>query len=291
MDVLVGGFGADAMFVGLLWGVLGGKLGGTRRMLYLAPLVAVAAGLGALTAYDRWWVLVLGISGVLAGVGMRWGWFPPLLMVPYAATFATPVSSGRHAVAYGVITGIATLYGVVLAHRFKAPESVEGQRVPMAQAVLVAIVFGAVLVGSAAIGVALGWTEPYWVPEPILILVLYLLLGRRERIQQKTIATALGATAAVLVAIAAPPQWAIALIASAAFVLALMEYKKDYTIFYSLYTFALVLALSSPGNVGTEAAHRGSEILIGIGLLVAGLALVHSLGTWLAKRYPEPVLA
>src|SRR5262245_17916262 len=29
MDVLVGGFGADAMFVGLLWGLLGGKLGGT----------------------------------------------------------------------------------------------------------------------------------------------------------------------------------------------------------------------------------------------------------------------
>jgi len=291
MDALVGGFGADAMFVGLVWGVLGGKLGGTRRMAYLAPAVGVAAGLGALTAYDWLWVVLLTVSGLIAGAGMRWGWFPPLLMVPYAATFATPVSSDRHAAAYGVIAGIATLYGVVLARRFKAPEIVEGQRVSPAKAVVVAIVFGAALAGGAAIGVALDWTEPYWVPEPILILVLYLILGRRERIQQKTIATALGAAAAVLVAIAAPPQWGITVLAAGAAVLAVMEYKKSYTISYGLYTFALVLALSSPGNVGTEAAHRGSEILIGIGILVAGLALVHSLGTRLAKRYPEPVLA
>jgi hypothetical protein len=291
MDVLVGGFAADATFLGLVYGVLGGKIGGTRRMLYLAPLVGVAAGLGALTAYDWWWVLVVGVSGLIAGAGMRWGWFLPLLMVPFAATFATPVSSGWQVVAYGVITGIGTLYGVVLARRFKAPDIVEGQRVSPARAVIVAIVFGAVLAGSSAIGVALGWTEPYWVPEPILILVLYLLLGKRERIRQKAIATALGAAAAILVAIAALPQWAITVIASGAAVVAVMEYKKSYTIFYGLYTFALVLALSSPGHVGTEAAHRGSEILIGIGLLVIGLALVHFLGTWLARHYPEPVLA
>jgi len=291
MDVLVGGFGAEAMFLGLVYGVGGAKLGGTRRMSYLAPLVGVAAGLGAVTAYDWSWVLVVALSGLVAGAGMRWGWFPPLLMVPAAATFATPVSSGRDAVAYGVIAGIATLYGVVLARRFKAPDTIEGQRASPAQAVLLAIVLGAALAGSAAIGVALGWTEPYWVPEPILVLAVYVILGRRERIRQKAAATALGAAAAVPVAIAAPPQWAIALIASAAFVLALPEYKKSYTISYGLYTFAIVLALSSPGNVGTEAAHRGSEILIGIGILVAGLALLHPLATWLAKRYPEPVLA
>jgi hypothetical protein len=291
MDVLVGGLGADAMFVGLIWGVVGGKVGGTRRMLYVAPLVGVAAGLGAVTAYDWWWVLVLAVSGVVAGAGMRWGWLPPLLMVPFAVTFATPVSSGGRAVAYGVIAGIATLYGVLLARRFKAPDIVEGQRVPPAHAVAVAILLGAALAGSAAIGVALGWTEPYWVPEPILILLLYLLLGKRERIRQKAIATALGAAAAVPVAIAAPPQWAIAVIASAASVLAVLEYKKSYTRYYGLYTFALVLALSSPGNVGTEAAHRGSEILAGIAILVIGLALFHALAPRLAKRYPEPVLA
>src|SRR5262245_12771367 len=279
------------MLLGLIWGFVGSKLGGTRRMLYVSPLVGVAAGLGALTAYDWWWVLVLAVSGVIAGAGMRWGWLPPLLMVPFAATFATPVSSGRHAAAYGVITGIATLYCVVLARRFKAPETVEGQRVSPALAVSVAIVLGAALAGSAAIGVALGWTEPYWVPEPILILALYLILGKRERIQQKAIATALGAAAAVLVAIAAPPQWVITVLAAGAAVLALMEYKKSYTIYYGLYTFALVLALSSPGNVGTEAEQRGSEILVGIGILAVGLALLHALGSWLAKRYPDPVLA
>jgi hypothetical protein len=51
-------------------------------------------------------------------------------------------------VTYGVIAGIATLYGVVLARRFKAPEIVEGQRVSSALAVVVAIVFGAVLASA-----------------------------------------------------------------------------------------------------------------------------------------------
>lgn len=156
---------------------------------------------------------------------------------------------------------------------------------------MVAVVLGVLLAGSSAIGVALGWSEPYWVPEPILLLVLYVIQGKRERIREKGLGTALGAAAAVPVAIAGPTQWVITVIASGAFVLALMEYKKSYWIYYSLHTFAFVLALSSPGNFGGEAAHRGSEILIGIGLLVVGLAIVHSLGGWLAKRYPEPVLA
>ena len=58
-----------------------------------------------------------------------------------------------------------------------------------------------------------------------------------------------------------------------------------------MYTFGLVLVLSPPGQAGSEAVHRGSEILIGIGILVVGLAILHPLGTWLAKRYPEPELA
>ena len=60
---------------------------------------------------------------------------------------------------------------------------------------------------------------------------------------------------------------------------------------YGLYTFSLVLALSAPGQVGAQAAHRGSEILIGIGILVVGLAVVHAAGGWLSERYPQPELA
>jgi hypothetical protein len=44
-------------------------------------------------------------------------------------------------------------------------------------------------------------------------------------------------------------------------------------------------------NWSTSKLHRGSEILIGIGILVVGLAILHPLGNWLAKRYPEPELA
>jgi hypothetical protein len=92
------------------------------------------------------------------------------------------------------------------------------------------------------------------------------------------------------VAIAALPAWAIYVIAAVAFVLAFVTFKR-YWLYYAFFTFGLVLVLSPPGHTGAEAAHRGSEILTGIGILVVGLAILHALGTWLAKRYPEPELA
>ena len=52
-------------------------------MGYLAPLMGLAAGLGAFSAYDWWWVAVLATVGVIAGAGIGFGWFAPLLMVPY----------------------------------------------------------------------------------------------------------------------------------------------------------------------------------------------------------------
>jgi hypothetical protein len=288
--LFLGELGARAMVTGMLLGVVGAKIGGTRRMLYLAPAVGVAGGLGAITAYHWSWVVLLAVMAVIAGAGMRFGWLPPLLMVAFSAAFPAVTSSASHAAAYGAIAGLATLYGVVLARRFQAPEVVEGQRVSLPAAAGVAVVFGVVLGGAAAIGVALGWTEPYWVPEPILILVLFILMGKRERIREKAIGTALGVIAVAPVAIAALPAWAIYVIAALAFVLAFVTYKK-YWLMYGLYTFALVLVLSPPGHTGSEAAHRGSEILIGIAILVVGLAILHALGTWLAKRYPQPELA
>jgi hypothetical protein len=148
MGVFVGELGVWAMLVGVLLGVVGCKLGGTRRMALVAPVMGAAAGLGAFTAYDWWWAALLGGTGFITGVGIRFGWFAPLLMVPYAATFIVPVSSGTDAVIYGVIVAIATLYAVVIMRRFSAPEIVPGQRLSVPVAAAVAIVFGLGLGGE-----------------------------------------------------------------------------------------------------------------------------------------------
>src|ERR1019366_2940401 len=144
--------------------------------------------------------------------------------------------------------------------------------------------------GAAAIGVALGWTEPHWVPEPILLLTLYILLGKRQRIREKAIGTAVGAAATVPVAILAPSPEVIAVIAAVALLLALTQ-LKTYWLYYGLYTFAIVLALAAPAQVATEAKERGFEILAGIGLLVVGLAVIHALAARLSKDDPQPELA
>lgn len=290
IGALVGSLGVWAMFIGLTLGVAGSKIGGTHRMLFVAPMIGVAAGLGAFTAYDWWWAALLASVGVIAGAGIRFGWLPALLMVPYAATFVTPVSSVKDAVIYGVIVATATGYGIVLARRFGAPEVVDGDRLSLSVAAGVAIVFGVVLGASAAIGVALSWTEPYWVPEPVLILVLYILTGKRDRIRGKAIGTALGVAAAIPVAILSPPAGVLAGVGAVAFVIALTQ-TKTYWLMYGLITFSLVLLLATPGHVGFEAEERGFQILVGIGLLVVGLAIIHALAAWVAKRDPQPELA
>jgi Fusaric acid resistance protein-like len=290
MWVLVGEFGATAMFTGLLLGGVGAKLGGTHRMAYLGPGMGLAAGLGAYTAYDWWWAALLALMGVIAGAGIGFGWFGPLLMISYAATFVVPEASGKNATVYGVIVGIATLYGVVVARRFGVPKDVEGQRLPLRVAAVVAIMFGAVMGASASIGVALGWTEPYWVPEPVLILVLYILMGKRDRIRGKAIGTSLGVAAAIPVAIVSPPASVLTAIGTVVFVIALTQ-AKTYWLMYGLYTFSLVLLLAAPGQVGFEAEERGFQILVGVGLLVAGLVVVHALGDWLSRHAPQAELA
>jgi hypothetical protein len=107
---------------------------------------------------------------------------------------------------------------------------------------------------------------------------------------RKAIGTALGVCAAIPVAILDPPAGVLAAVGTVAFLLALTQ-AKTYWLMYGLYTFSLVLLLSAPGEVGFEAEERGVEILVGIGLLVVGLFIVHALGTWLAERDPQPELA
>ena len=61
LDAFLASFCANAMFIGVGFGVLGSTIGGTRRMLYVVPCFAVASGLGAFTAYRWWWVVLLGV--------------------------------------------------------------------------------------------------------------------------------------------------------------------------------------------------------------------------------------
>ena len=69
LHALAGPSAANAMVLGTLVGALGSKVGGTRRMLYLAPAIGLAAGLGAITAYNWWWVGLLAATGAVAGLG------------------------------------------------------------------------------------------------------------------------------------------------------------------------------------------------------------------------------
>jgi hypothetical protein len=269
----------------VLWGALGAKLGGTRRITYVTPAIGVVAGLGAYTAYDWWWAALLAATGIIAGLGFRFGWFPTLLIAPFAATFVTPTSAGTDAVIFGIIVAVGSGYGIVIVRRFGVPPVIEGERYSWPVTGVIALAFGGVLGAAAGLGVALSWSEPYWVPEPVLILVMYILMGRRERIRQKTVATACGAAAAVVVAALAPPTWLMSALGLLAFLAAAMQ-RQNYVRMYGLYTFALVLYFATPGDVAYVAEQRGIQILAGIGLLFLGLLASNAVGDRLARAYP-----
>ena len=81
-----------------------------------------------------------------------------------------------------------------------------------------------------------------------------------------------------------------ALVGAIAFVLAVMQSKTCW-LMYGLYTFSLILLLGAPGQVGFEAEERGFQILVGVGILVIGLFIVHVVGRRLATDEPQPELA
>ncbi len=179
VGVLVGALGVSALFTGALWGALGAKLGGTRWTAYGAPAVGVAAGLGSYTTYDWWWAGLLAATGLLSGLGFRFGWFPVLFMAPFAATFVTPTSAVGDAAIFGTVVAVGTGYGVVVVRRFGVPPIVEGDRYSWPVAAVIALAFGGVMGVAAGLGVALSWSEPYWVPALALLALLAALMQRQ----------------------------------------------------------------------------------------------------------------
>jgi hypothetical protein len=111
-----------------------------------------------------------------------------------------------------------------------------------------------------------------------------------DRSKGKAIGTAVGVAAAIPVALLDPGPKVLAVVGTVAFIFALTQ-TKTYWPMYGLYTFSLILLLASPGQVAFEAEERGFQILVGIGLLVVGLFVIHALGSWLAKHDPQPELA
>jgi uncharacterized membrane protein len=92
------------------------------------------------------------------------------------------------------------------------------------------------------------------------------------------------------VAILSPPAGVLAGVGAVALVIAFTQ-AKTYWLMYGLITFSIVLLLATPEHVGFAAEERGCQILAGIGLLVVGLAIIHALAAWAAKRDPQPELA
>ena len=293
LDALVGRLGVSAIYVGAFPGaVLAPGWGGTRRMLMVAPVVGLAAGLGAFSAYDWWWAALLAATGVLAGAGIGFGWFAALLMVPYPADLCDPGVLGDRCRDH--LRGHRGHRDAVR-HRHRPPI----QRPPPRRRRPPGPARGRwrgrhVRVGPGGCGGHRG--------GPGLDRAV---LGRRARAHlgavhhhRKTRTDPgkgprdrargdrrdPGGTAAD------PPTGVLAVVGTVVFVVALTQTKR-YWLMYGLYTFSLVLLPPHPGQVGFEAEERGFQILVGIGLLVVGLFILHALGSWLAKHHPQPELA
>ena len=279
------------MFIGIVLGGVGAKLGGTRRMFVLAPLMGLAAGLGAFTAYDWWWAALLAATAAIAGAGIGFGWFAPLLMVPYAATFVTPLSSARHAVTYGVVVAIGTLYGVVIMRRFGAPEVVEGERRPLPHAAACGAPVRR-LPWVAPRPSALRWDGPSRT-------------GFRSRSSSWFSTSSSGSETGYgerrsVQHSGLPPRYpwrsSIRLHGSSRRSQSSRSFSRsrrpERTGSCTGCTRSRSCSfLAAPGQVGFEAEERGLQILVGIGLLVVGLFIFHALGTWLSKRHPQPEFA
>ncbi len=154
-SIAAGPLAATATMLGIAGGLAGSIRGGWRRALACAPLAAILGTAVAIVGYGWGWVVVMGLVGVLAGIGLPTGALPAILYAGFVPLGMTSASGVLAAVFVGCFALLGCVLGVVMACRIGARAMVPGPDVWRGHEGLAA------LLGGAAWLVVLPWPWPW----------------------------------------------------------------------------------------------------------------------------------
>lgn len=266
--VVAGPSAAAATLMAVVAGVSGAVRSGWRRTARAVPLLGVLAVTTSIVGYGWGWVVVMGFVGLIAGIGLPYGYLPAFLYIGMVPTMVTQVVSTRDAILTGVFAVLAGALGVLAGKRMGTKPEVPGSPGWAGhEAVSGALLAGLFVVGTS-IAVATGLPHGYWVALTLIVVIPPIVQGddtRRGR--ERLTGTVAGLLIVIPVSLIPLPQWAFYVIGFALLVPAFAVMKRNYT-YYAFFESAAVVMLVSAGNdlVGTDAA-RVEASVIGVALV------------------------
>ncbi|MFM9018905.1 MAG: FUSC family protein, partial [Actinomycetota bacterium] len=225
--------------------------------------------------YGWGWVVVMGVVGLAAGIGMPYGYMPALLYAGMVPTMATQVVGLRDAILSAVFAVLGGLIGVLTGRRLGMKAEVPGKANWIGyEWVSGAIVAGLFVIGTS-IAVATGLPHGYWVALTLIVVIPPIVQGDdTKRGRERLIGTVAGLAIIIPISLIPLPEWAFYVIGFILLIPAFVVMQKSYT-YYAFFESAAVVMLVSAGNdlIGLDAARVEAQV-IGVTLVaVAALGI------------------
>lgn len=268
---------AGGAALGSLFGFLLALMTGVRRAAAFLVPILLAASLAAILTGTVWWVVGLGLIGLLTGVLSSQGLLLPMAIMGVAWSVTRPTDPASDLVVLMLFAAISGAYAIALARRLGVPPTVDQPPVATSRAILAGVGLGlaAVLAGV----VTQNWDNDnaYWLPMTIFALSIPAPgVGLTQRATTRVAGTAAGVAGAVAVAVVVDVALVEYLLAFCAMVLALAVPTPRW-FNAACVAGAIVLALSPTSESTAIGGSRlGATALAAVIVLAVGgvLALV-----------------
>lgn len=260
---------------------------GRRATRYAAPLMLVAAALGAVTKPGWAWVVVLAVLAASSGVATRWGAGLAVSMATLQAATAPAIDDLGQLVAMLGFTLAGAVYGWVMAARLGAPRRSPAPRTTRRYTTTLAVGLGLAVAAAATFAVVTDWPHATWMVTAVVALGIPT-PGLTERQMGQRMLGQLGACAIVTVITLVTTNLVVLLVAAlVVLTLYLMSLGRPLAeqVAYLSAFFMLPAAAATSGTV--LVVERLAYNLLGIGILTLVLVALR----WARPRAERRVLA
>lgn len=268
---------AGGAAIGSLFGLLLTLMTGSRRAAAFLGPILLAASLAAILTGTVWWVVGLGLIGLLAGLLSSRGMLLPMAIMGVAWSVTQPTDPASDLVVLMLFAAISGAYAITLARRLGVPPVVDQPQVATSQAILAGVGLGLAAVLAGVITQSWDNDNAYWLPMTIFALSIPAPgVSLTQRATTRVVGTAAGVAVAVTVAVVVDVALVEYLLAFCAMVLALAVPTPRW-FNAACVSGAIVLALSPTSeSVAIGGSRLDATVLAAVILVAVGgvLALV-----------------
>jgi hypothetical protein len=281
---MAGSWVGAAVLLGSMVAFMGALGAGPDAARAAMPVLVVGGSLGTVALGSSWWVVLVTVLAVIAGLASARGAMPAFSMAALAAVMAPGPATARAALVYALGLAVGAVYGLLLAGRLDlSPPAVDVDVPPLA----VAAGLGGATGLAAALAHVVGDPRADWIPLTVLVIAGTALRGSSRRTVDRVVGTLLGVAAAIALSLLGPPSWLLAGLGVIAMVASISAASGSYR-WTSLFITLAVVLVATPGSAAVPdlAVRRLGYTVAGAAVLAAGAVVARVVLPHM--RRPEP---